>query len=138
MNLKYWEWENAPFKEKVKSPRVKEIAKVFFPNDTQAYRFSYALVLVKEKKRLRLRDCPEDLPTATWKRYLDFGVRVGLLKHEDDAYEFTDRFTNPMKNFAAYVKAWSESSGKEDLDAVFSNARKEKQEKRGGRTREDG
>lgn len=138
MDLKYWEWENAPFKEKVKQPNIREIARVFFPNETQAYRFSCALLLVKKKGKLRLRDCPEELPVATWKRYLDYGVRTGLLKHEEEAYEFTDRFTNPLKNFANYVKTWVETPQEENLGIIFSAARKEKQEKRGGRTKNDG
>jgi len=134
MNLKYWEWETAPFKEKVKRPSVKEIARVFFENETQAYRFACALSEVKRKGRLRLRDCSPELPAATWKRYLDYGVQVGLLKHESEEYEFTDRFTTPVKNFASFVKEWVEKGEREeDLTALFALARKEKQKKRGGR-----
>ena len=134
MNLKYWEWESAPMKEKVKSPSVREIARVFFENETQAYRFACALMEVKRKGRLRLRECPAELPAATWKRYLDYGVQVGLLKHEDEAYEFTDRFSTPVRNFALFVREWVEKGGREeDLAVAFAFAKKEKQKKRGGR-----
>jgi len=134
MNMKYWEWETAPFKERVKKPGVKDVAKVFFENETQAFRFASALMEVKKKGRLRLRDCPPELPIATWKRYLDYGVQVGLLKHEEEAYEFTDRFSTPVRNFAAFVKEWVEKGGTdEDLAAAFAFAKKEKQKKRGGK-----
>lgn len=133
MNLKYWEWENAPLKEKIKEPSVKEIARVFFENETQAYRFARALTEVKRKGNLRLRDCPGDLPVATWKRYLDYGARVGILKHEEEAYEFTDRFSSAAKNFSLFVREWVEKGKPEDLDAAFARAKKEKQKKRGGR-----
>ncbi|MEM3228532.1 MAG: hypothetical protein QW549_03005, partial [Candidatus Micrarchaeaceae archaeon] len=105
MALKYWEFEDAPLKEKIKNPSVKEIANVFFENETKAYRFAKALALVKKKGELRLKDCGEELPLATWKRYLDFGIRVGLLKHENGAYSFTDRYSKPLKNFSLYIKA---------------------------------
>jgi len=134
LNLKYWEWETAPFKEKMKNPSVKDIARVFFENETQAYRFANALMEVKRKGRLRLSECSPELPTATWKRYLDYGVQVGLLKHEDGAYEFTDRFSSPIRNFATYVQEWiNKGSGEEDLAVMFALAKKEKQKKRGGR-----
>jgi len=133
MNLKYWEWETAPFKEKVKSPSVKDVARVFFENETQAYRFACALTEVKRKGRLRLSECSAELPPATWKRYLDFGVQVGLLKHENEAYEFTDRFSTPVRNFSLFVREWVEKGGEEDLSTIFAFAKKEKQQKRGGR-----
>jgi len=133
MNLKYWEWETAPFREKVKTPSVRDIARVFFENETQAYRFARAISEVKRTGRLRLGDCPPDLPTATWKRYLDYGVQVGLLTHEDVAYELTDRLSVPLKNFASFVKEWAQNGKEEDLNALFALAKKEKQKKRGGR-----
>lgn len=136
MNLKYWEWEDAPFKEKVRRPSIAEITRVFFNNETQAYRFAMALSLVKKMGRVRLKDCPKTLPAATWKRYLDFGVRVGLLKHEEEAYSFTSRFARSMKNFAAYIKAWMERGSDEDLEILFARAKKERQVKRGGRKKE--
>jgi len=134
MNLKYWEWETGAFKERVKKPGIREIARVLFENETQAYRFASALLEVKKRGRLRLRDCPESLPIATWKRYLDYAVQIGMLKHEEESYEFTDRFTAPVKNFAAYVQEWvSKGDGNEDLESAFAFARKEKQKKRGGK-----
>jgi len=134
MNMKYWEWEEQPFRDKLKTPSIKEIAKVFFENETQAYRFASALLLVKQKSNLRLRDCPTSVPISTWKRYLDFAVRVGILKHEDEVYSFTDRFSRPVRNFTEYVREWVEKGNPdEDLSLTFALARREKQSKRGGR-----
>lgn len=133
MGIKYWEFEDAPLKEKLKSANVKEIAKLFFDNDTKAYRFSALLLEVKKRKGLRLKDAPNNIPIATAKRYLDYAVQIGLLKHEDGMYQFTDRYTRPFKNIAAYIKVWMESEAEEDLSLEFANARVEKQVKRGGR-----
>ena len=133
MAIKYWEFEDAPLKEKLKSPNVREIAKIYFENETRAYRFAKALLEVKKKGTLRLRDCGDALPTATWKRYLDFGVEVGILKHEGGEYSFTDRYSKPFRNIATYIKAWMELNSTEDADTFFANARVEKQRKRGGR-----
>jgi hypothetical protein len=133
MAIKYWEFEDAPLKEKMKNPNVKEIAKIYFENETKAYRFAKALLAVKQKGELRLKDCGSDLPTATWKRYLDFGVSIGLLKHENNAYSFTDRYSKPLRNIALYIKSWTESTASEDVDLLFANARTSKQQKRGGR-----
>ena len=134
MAIKYWEFEDAPLKEKLKSPNVKELAKIYFENETRAYRFAKALLQVKTKNSLRLKDCDATLPIATWKRYLDFGVAVGILKHEENAYSFTDRYSKPFKNIAVYIKAWVDSHDSEDADVLFANARTAKQKKRGGRT----
>lgn len=135
VSLKYWEWEDAVLKEKLKHISVKEIARAYFDNETQAYRFASALLLVKRKGYLKLKECPEELPPATWKRYLDFGVQVGILKHEDEIYSFTDRFTKPLKNFGEYVKVWvREGDANEDLGMTFALARRGKSSKRGGKT----
>jgi len=133
MAIKYWEFEDAPLKEKLKSPNIKELAKIYFENETRAYRFAKALLEVKKKNSLRLKECDAALPIATWKRYLDFGVAVGILKHEESAYSFTDRYSKPFKNIAIYIKAWVDLQGAEDVDVLFANARIEKQKKRGGR-----
>jgi hypothetical protein len=134
VSLKYWEWEDAVLKEKLKSLSVKEIARAYFDNETQAYRFASALLLVKKRGFLRLKDCTDELPVATWKRYLDFGVQVGILKHEDEVYSFTDRFTKPLKNFGEYVKVWvKEGDANEDLGLIFALAKRGKEKKRGGR-----
>ena len=133
MAIRYWEFEDAALREKLKSPNVKEIAKIYFDNETKAYRFSKALTEVKKRGELRLKDCPEDLPVATWKRYLDFGVTVGILKHEGNAYSFTDRYTKSLKNIATYIKSWAEMQGIDDLALLFAAAHIEKQIKRGGR-----
>ncbi len=133
MSIKYWEFEDAPLKEKMKNLNVKEIAKIFFDNDTEAYRFASLLLEVKKNKQLRLKQVPPSIPIATAKRYLDFGVEIGLLKHENNAYELTDRFTKPFRNIATYIKAWMDSNAEEDLSIEFANARIEKQSKRGGR-----
>ncbi|MGB9732512.1 MAG: hypothetical protein ACP5P2_01020 [Candidatus Micrarchaeia archaeon] len=131
--IKYWEFEDAPLKEKLKNPNVRELAKIYFENETKAYRFAKALTEVKKKGALRLKDCGKELPLATWKRYLDFGVTVGILKHEDNAYSFTDRYSKPLRNIATYIKSWIEAPNVDDVDVLFANAKFEKQQKRGGR-----
>ncbi len=133
MAIRYWEYEDAPLKEKLKDPNVRDIAKIYFDNDTKAYRFSRALCEVKKKGSLRLKDCSGELPVATWKRYLDFGVMVGMLKHEEGSYSFTDRYSRPLKNISAYIKAWMEVPKEEDLLVLFANAKTDRQRKRGGR-----
>lgn len=133
MTIKYWEFEDAPLKEKLKNPSVREIAKIYFDNETKAYRFARALQEVKKNSEVRLKDCSKELPLATWKRYLDYGVSVGLLKHENAAYSFTDRFSKPLKNIAVYIKYWMDSKENEDVSLLFANARFGKQKKRGGK-----
>ena len=133
MTIKYWEFEDAPLKDKLKSPKIKEIAKIFFENETEAYRFSKLILAVKKSRRLRLKDIPEGIPIATAKRYLDYAVQIGLIKHEANAYELTDRYSHPFRNIATYIKAWMDSSTEEDLEVEFANARIEKQKRRGGR-----
>ena len=133
MGIKYWEYEDAPLREKLKNPNVKEVAKIYFDNETKAYRFAKALSEVKKKGNLRLKDCSKELPLATWKRYLDFGVNVGILKHEANAYSFTDRYSKPLKNISVYIKSWIDSVSEEKMEVLFANAKTEKQQKRGGR-----
>jgi hypothetical protein len=132
MSIKYWEFEDAPLKEKLKSVSVKEVAKIFFDNETEAYRFATLILEVKRAKELRLKNVPKSIPIATAKRYLDYGVEIGMLKHESSAYMLTDRFSKPLRNIATYIKAWMESQDAEDLTIQFANARIEKQGKRGG------
>ncbi len=133
MSIKYWEFEDAPLKEKLKNVRVREVAKIFFDNETEAYRFALLLLEAKRNNGIRLKQVPKHIPIATAKRYLDYGVQVGLLKHEDNAYLMTDRFSKPLRNIASYIKAWTESSQEEDVALQFVNVRTEKQEKRGGK-----
>ena len=133
MSIKYWEFEDAPLREKLKDPTVKEVAKVYFDNETRAYRFSLALTEVKKKGVLRLKECGNELPLATWKRYLDFGVTVGLLKHESSVYSFTDRYSKPFRNIPVYIKSWIDDSKVEDLSVVFATANTSRQRHRGGR-----
>ena len=133
MSIKYWEFEDAPLKEKLKSPIIRDIARVFFDSETEAYRFSALLLEAKRKGRLRLRDVPKDIHIATAKRYLDYAVQIGLLKHEENSYMLTDRFSRPFKNIATYIKEWMDSKTDEDLTVEFANARITKQVKRGGR-----
>jgi hypothetical protein len=134
MAIKYWEFEDAPLKDKLKSVNVKDVAKIFFDNETEAYRFATLILEVKRAKELRLKHAPKHIPIATAKRYLDYGVEIGMLKHENNAYMLTDRFSKPFKNMATYIKAWMESAEAEDLETQFVNARVEKQNKRGGAT----
>lgn len=133
MGIKYWEFEDAPLKEKLKAPNIKEIAKIFYDNETEAYRFSVLMLEVKKKGELRLKDVPESIPIATAKRYLDFAMQIGMLKHENNAYSLTDRFSKPFRNIATYVKAWMDAQQEEDLSVQFVNAKLEKQVKRGGK-----
>jgi len=133
MGIKYWEFEDAPLKEKLKTPNIKEIAKIFYDNETEAYRSSVLLLEVKKKGSLRLRDVPDSIPIATAKRYLDFAMQIGMLKHENNAYLLTDRFSKPFRNMATYVKAWMDAQQEEDLSIQFANAKIEKQVKRGGK-----
>lgn len=137
MAIKYWEFEDAPLKEKLKNVNIKDIAKIFYDNETEAYRFATLLLEVKKKGQLRLKEVPATIPIATAKRYLDFAVQIGLLKHENSAYSLTDRFSKPFRNIAVYVKAWMESTAEEDLAIEFANARIEKQSKRGGREKQE-
>lgn len=123
MSIKYWEFEDAPLKEKLKSPSIREVSKIYFDNETRAYRFAMALSLVKKRGGLRLKDCGAELPIATWKRYLDYGVSVGILKHESNVYSFTDRYSKPLRNISVYIKAWMESPVEEDLGVLFANAK---------------
>jgi hypothetical protein len=138
MAIKYWEFEDAPLKEKLKSPNVRELAKIYFDNETRAFRFSKALLEVKKRGALRLKNCDTTLPLATWKRYLDFGVAVGILKHENSEYSFTDRYSKPFRNIATYIKTWVELNNNEDIEVLFANAKVEKQQKRGGRPSSSG
>jgi hypothetical protein len=133
MSIKYWEFEDAPMKEKLKDLRVGTISRIFYDNETEAYRFSMLLLEVKKKGTMKLKDVPESIPIATAKRYLDFAVQIGLLKHENAAYSLTDRYSKPFRNIAAYIKAWMENAQDEDLSTQFINAKMEKQIKRGGR-----
>ncbi len=133
MAIKYWEFEDAALREKMKSPNIKDVAKIYFDNETKAYRFSKALSEVKKAGSLRLKNCNGELPLATWKRYLDFGVTVGILKHENSEYSFTDRYSKPLKNIATYIRAWMDVPSGEDLEILFASARMEKQKKRGGK-----
>jgi hypothetical protein len=124
MAIKYWEFEDAPLKEKLKNVNIREIAKIFFDNETEAYRFAYLLLEVKKKKGLRLKDVDKGIPISTAKRYLDFAVSAGMLKHEGNVYMLTDRFSRPFRNIATYVKAWMDVEAEEDLDVEFPNARR--------------
>lgn len=133
MGIKYWEFEDAPLKEKLKNVNVRDIAKIFFDNETEAYRFASLLHAVKKNKELRLKQVPDHIPIATAKRYLDYAVQVGLLKHEENAYVLTDRYSKPFRNITVYIKEWMESPAEEDLTIEFATARKEKQNKRGGK-----
>ena len=55
MAIKYWEFEDAPLKEKLKNVNIREIAKIFFDNETEAYRFAYLMLEVKRRKGLGSR-----------------------------------------------------------------------------------
>ncbi len=125
MNLKDWEWEAQPLKEKLKTPTLRPLAMLLFENETHAYRFSRVLEFVKQKKYARLKDFPADLPKATWLRYIEYAVQLGMLdKSSSGVYELTNRFSNPLRNVADYYKKWREIEGAEDLSLAFPRARK--------------
>lgn len=133
MSIKYWEFEDAPLKEKLKNVRVRDVSKIFFDNETEAYRFALLLLEVKKGNGLRLKQVPKQIPIATAKRYLDFGVQTGILKHENNTYLLTDRFSKPFRNIATYIKAWIDAERDEDVALQFATARTERQAKRGGK-----
>ncbi len=125
MNLKYWEWESAAFKEKMKNPSIKHITSILFENETQAYRFALTLDFVKRKKYAKLKDFPKDLPKATWLRYLEYGVQLGMLdKSSSGVYELTNRFSNPLRNLSDFYKKWRESDSSENLQINYPRAKK--------------
>lgn len=130
MAIKYWEFEDAPLKDKLKSVNVKEVAKIFFDNETEAYRFATLLLEVKKARELRLKNVPKGIPIATAKRYLDFGVALGMLKHENSTYIMTDRFSKPFRNIATYIKAWQDSQNEEGIGAVHERQDREAAEAR--------
>ncbi|MEM3841374.1 MAG: hypothetical protein QXN59_01620 [Candidatus Micrarchaeaceae archaeon] len=133
MNLKYWEFEDAPMKERIKNVNIRDIAKIYYDNETEAYRFARLLYETKKRGSMRLSEAKEIFPIATAKRYLDFAVQAGLLKHEGSVYTITDRFSKPLKNLSIYIKTWMESNTEEDMETLFPSARKENQQKRGGK-----
>lgn len=120
MNIKYWEWENQPTKEKVAKPSVRYLCDALFENDTHAYRFAKLLMHFKERKTLRLRDLPTtELPKATWHRYLNYAEQLGLVKKEHGVYELTNRFSNPTRNFAEFYSRWYKEGSVEDLAILY-------------------
>jgi hypothetical protein len=137
VSIKYWEFEDAPFRNKVKSPTVREIAKIFFENETEAYRFGLLLLAVKRKGKMRLADAPKEIPIATAKRYLDRAVEFGLLKHENGEFELTNRYTRPLNNIASYISEWMKRPAEEDIATEFATAKTERQSKRGGRQKKE-
>ncbi|MEM3199426.1 MAG: hypothetical protein QXD11_01630, partial [Candidatus Micrarchaeaceae archaeon] len=102
--------------------------------ENEAYRFAQLLYEIKKSGQLKLKNVPKNIPMATAKRYLDFAVDLGMVKHEDKSYMLTDRFSKPLKNIATYIKEWMDSNAEEDLSVEFASANFEKQQKRGGRS----
>lgn len=126
MNLKYWEWEASAFKDKMKNPSIKHLTSILFENETQAYRFAITLGFVKKKKYAKLKDFPQNLPKATWLRYLEYGVQLGMLdKSSNGVYELTNRFSNPLRNLSDFYKKWREIEVQEDLDLSYPRAKKQ-------------
>ncbi len=118
MSIKYWEFEDAPLKEKIKNPKAGDIAKIFFDNEIEAFRFASLIYKVKKNEYLKLNEI-KSLPKTTAKRYLDYAVQIGLLKHEENKYMLTNRFSRPFKNMATYIKAWMENNNEEDIEIEF-------------------
>ncbi|MEK6924596.1 MAG: hypothetical protein AABW54_05145 [Candidatus Micrarchaeota archaeon] len=125
MNHKYWEWEAMPHKEKLKRPSLRHLTDGLFENETQAYRFARALQFLKERGVARLQHFPGDLPKATWLRYLEYGVQLGMVdKSGDKVYSVTNRFTNSLRNFADYFDRWRKEGGAEELAVLYPRAEK--------------
>jgi hypothetical protein len=107
VNLKYWEWEDKPAKEKSKAPTAKEIARTLFEDPKKAERFALILDTVKARGIVRLRDLDfKAMPKATWHRWLELGVQLGMLNKENEAYSITSRFPTALENLADYYKKW--------------------------------
>jgi len=48
----------------------------------------------------------------------------GILKHENEVYSFSDRFSKPLRNLAFYIQEWIEKGNpNEDLLVSFPNAK---------------
>lgn len=126
MDHKYWEWEAQPLKEKLKTPSIKPLTDVLFGDDeTQAYRFAKAMTFLRKRGVARLKDFPNDLPKATWFRYLEYAVQIGFIeKSGDGVYSMTNRFTNSLKNFAEYYDKWRKDDKDEEIDYLYPRARK--------------
>lgn len=120
MNLQYWTWEPAAAREKLKAPSVKHLCDVLFENPTHAHRFAKLLTYFKQRKTLRLRDLPtEELPKATWHRYLSYAEQLGIVKKEHGVYELTNRFSTPLKTLAEFYSKWYKEGGVEDLTYLY-------------------
>ena len=114
-----------PHKEKLKSPSVKHLTDTLFESETQAYRFAQCLQFLKERGVAKLQHFPADLPKATWLRYLEYGVQIGMLeKTGDKVYSITNRFTNSLKNFAEFYDRWRKQGSAEDLTVLYPRAEK--------------
>jgi hypothetical protein len=124
MELKYWEWEAQPAKEKMKSPSIKHLADVLFGNETHKYRFCRAVLFVKGRGIARLSDMPGDLPKATWLRYLEYATQLGILDKTTSGYAVTNRFSTPLRNLAEWYEKWRKREEAEDLDVLFPFAKK--------------
>ncbi len=127
MNHKYWEWEAQPLKEKLKNPSIKDLTNVLFGSDeTQAYRFAKTISFLRKRGVARLKDFPSDLPKATWFRYLEYAVQIGMAeKNGEGIYSMTNRFTNSLKNYADYYDKWRKDDKEEELDYLYPRARKQ-------------
>jgi|GEM_PF-4631020 len=100
MNFKYWEWEAAPYKEKLKAPSIKGITSALFTDETKAYRFACVLNTARQHP-VQLKDCDTQImPKSVWYYYLEMAVRLGMLDKQRRIYVLTNRFTRPFSNFA--------------------------------------
>jgi hypothetical protein len=105
MNLKYWEWETTPAKEKAKNLSAKEIARTLFEDPKKAERFALILDTVNARGIVQLRDLDfKIIPKATWHRWLETGVQYGMLNKENEAYSITGRFPTALENLADYYR----------------------------------
>ncbi len=123
MNFKYWEWEAAPYKEKLKVPTVKAITDALFTDETKAYRFACVLNTARQHP-VQLKDCDTSvMPKSVWYYYLEMAVRLGMLDKQGRIYVLTNRFTRPFANYAEYYQKWRQTEGAEELKTLYPRAK---------------
>ncbi|HEV8290181.1 MAG TPA: hypothetical protein VGQ00_04505 [Candidatus Norongarragalinales archaeon] len=124
LNLKYWEWEALPFQEKMRALSFKPVAQALFKDETKAYRFTRTIMHVKQKGSATLSTMPGDLPKATWHRYLEYGVQLGMLdKTDGGTYVLTNRLSTPLRRIADYYDKWKKEGEHEEAQHLFPSAR---------------
>ncbi len=116
-----------PHKEKLRGLSIKHLTDSLFENETHAYRFAMAIQFLRQRGVAKLQHFPPELPKATWLRYLEYGVQLGMIdKSGDKVYSITNRFTNSVKNYADFYDKWRKDGAAEDLAVLYPRAQKGK------------